>query len=116
MKNQSIIIENTKKLLNTHCYDGLKTAANEWLEAIGTDQEKKVSEKYVEVLEDSIVDIDAVIQLFTSDFGIEKFGSETAAQIANHAKESKANGAKWCDCPACTAAMEILKFKEDLLA
>lgn len=114
MNNQSIIIENTKELLNLHCYEGLKTAANEWIESIGTDEEKKASEKYVAVLEDSIVDIDTVINVFTSDMGIEKFGSEKASQISSHAKEIKANGAIWCDCPACTAAMAVLKYKEDL--
>lgn len=115
MNNQGIIIDKTKELLGTHCYEGLKVAAEEWLAAIGTADVKKAGEKYVAVLEDSIVDIDSVIDLFTSDFGIEKFGSETASQIAAHAKEIKANGAKWCDCPACTAAKEVLKYKEDLL-
>jgi len=52
MKNQDIIIEKTKALLNLRCYEGLKTAA----------------------------------------------------------------GAKWCDCPACSMAKEVLKYKEDLLA
>lgn len=116
MKNQEVIIEKTKTLLNSYCYEGLRTAANEWLEAIGTEEEKKASKNYVEVLEDSIVDIDSVINLFGSDMGIEKFGAEMASQIANHAREIKANGAKWCDCPACTVAKEILNYKEDLLA
>jgi hypothetical protein len=116
MRNQEIIIETTKKLLNTHCYEGLEAAANEWLEAIGTEGERKASEKYVSLLEESVVDVDTVIHLFTSDKWIEKIGSEQAAEIANHAKEIKANGATWCDCPACTVAMEVLKYKEDLLA
>lgn len=116
MKNQNVIIEKTKELLNLHCYDGLKSAANEWLESIGTEKEKNASEKYVELLEDSIMDIDAVINLFSSDIGINKFGADMASQIASHAKEIKANGAIWCDCPACSTALEILKYKEDLLA
>lgn len=116
MKNQNTIIEKTKELLSTHCYDGLKTAANEWLASIGTDNEKNASKKYVEVLEDSIVDIDTLINLFSSDTGINKFGAEMASQIASHAKEIKAKGAVWCDCPACSAALEVLKNKEDLLA
>lgn len=115
MKNQGVIIENTKKLLDTHCYEGLRTAANEWLESVGTNKEKEASKKYVEVLQDSIVDIDTVIKLFDSDRGREKFGEKMANEIASHAKEIKAKGAKWCDCPACTAAMEVLKYKEDLL-
>lgn len=116
MNNQNIIIEKTKELLNTHCYEGLRTAAKEWLESVGTAKEKEAGKKYADMLEESIVDIDAVINLFTSEKGIEKFGRETADKIASHAKEIKAKGAKWCDCPACTAAMEVLKYKEDLLA
>lgn len=116
MKNQDIIIEKTKALLNVRCYDGLKTAANEWLESIGSTEEKKASETYVAVLEDSITDIDTVINFFSSDMGKEKFGSEKASQIATHAKEIKAKGAVWCDCPACSAAREVLRYKEDLLA
>lgn len=116
MNNQNNIIENTKELLNLRCYEGLKNAAQEWLDSIGTDKEKSASEKYVAALEESIVDIDTVINLFSSEIGIEKFGAEKAAEIASHAKEVKANGEKWCDCPACTAAKKVLKFKEDLLA
>ena len=116
MKNQNIIIDKTKLLLELHCYDGLKAAAQEWLTSIGTEEEKKASEKYVAVLEDSVVGIDTVINLFSSDVGIEKFGADMASQIASHAKEIKANGAEWCDCPACTAAFEVLKYKKDLLA
>ncbi|CRZ35051.1 hypothetical protein DFR55_11121 [Herbinix hemicellulosilytica] len=116
MSNKNVIIEKTNELLNTHCYEGLRNAAKEWLESLGTDKEKEAGKKYVDMLQESIVDIDAVINLFSSDFGIEKFGREKAEEIANHAKEVKAKGAKWCDCPACTAALEILKYKEDLLA
>jgi len=116
MNNQNIIIEKTKELLNTHCCEDLRTAANEWLEAVGTDKEKEAGKKYVAALEDSIVDIDELIKFFTSDVAINKFGAEKASEIASHAKEIKAKGAKWCDCPACTAALEVLKYKEDLLA
>ena len=116
MKNQNIIIDKTKLLLELHCYDVLKAAAQEWLASIGTEEEKKASEKYVAVLEDSIVDVDTVINLFSSEMGIEKFGTDMATKIADHAKEIKANGAEWCDCPACTQAFEVLKYKKDLLS
>ena len=32
-----------------------------------------------------------------------------------HAKEIKAGGAKYCDCPACAAAEAILAKKADML-
>lgn len=116
MKNQNVIVEKTEELLKTHCYEGLRTAANEWLNALGTDKEKEAGKKYVAVLEDSVVDIDTVINLFSSEAGIKKFGAEKAAEIASHAKDVKARGGKWCDCPACTAAREVLKYKDDILA
>jgi len=116
MNNQNVIIEKTKKLLETHCYDGLRVAAEEWLKAVGTQKEKEAGKKYAEMLEESIVDIDTVINLFSSEKGIDKFGAETASRIASHAREIKAKGAKWCDCLACTAAMEVLQYKDDLLS
>lgn len=116
MKNKDIIVEKTKKLLETHCYQGLKTAANDWLKAIGTDKEKEAAKNYVAVLEDSVMDIDSVIKFFDSDEAVKKFGAEMANKIASHAKEVKAGGGKYCDCPACSAGLEVLKYKEDLLA
>lgn len=116
MKNQEIIVEKTKALLSIRVYEGLKTAAEEFLAALGTDGEKAASEKYVFELEDAVPSIDFVIDLFTSEAGIAKFGADTAKAIADHAKEAKANGAVWCDCPACTAAQEVLKYKADILA
>ena len=37
------------------------------------------------------------------------------AQEAGHAQEIKKNGAKYCDCPACTACAAILAKKAELL-
>lgn len=116
MNNQDIIVEKTKEMLSIRVYEGLKVAAEEFLAALGTDGEKAAAEKYVFELEDAIPSIDDVIALFTSENGIQHFGAERAKAIADNAKEAKANGAKWCTCPACTAAQAVLKYKEDLLA
>jgi hypothetical protein len=35
-------------------------------------------------------------------------GEEAAAGMLAHAQELKAQGVKYCDCPACTAAHELL--------
>ena len=42
-------------------------------------------------------------------------GAEQAKQVAAHAAEIKAAGAKYCDCPACAAAEAILEKKALLL-
>ena len=39
----------------------------------------------------------------------ENVGEEAAEQIRKHAEAMKAEGKKFCDCPACTKAREILK-------
>jgi NAD dependent epimerase/dehydratase family enzyme len=115
MKNQEIIMERTKELLSVHCYEGLKEAAEQWLNAVGTEREAEASRKYVSALEDAVTDIDTVINLFGSDMAKEKFGTDMANKIHSHALEIKAKGAKWCDCPACTAGLKVLEYKADLL-
>ena len=53
--------------------------------------------------------IDNLISFAGSEAGAALFGADTAANIAVHAKEIKAAGAKFCDCPACTPALAILR-------
>lgn len=36
------------------------------------------------------------------------FGEEAAAKMLTEQLERKAQGAKWCNCEACTAATELL--------
>ena len=40
----------------------------------------------------------------------------TIKEVAAHAKAIKADGARYCDCPACAAAEAILEKKESMLA
>lgn len=115
MKSQENIVERTRELLSVHCYEGLRVAAEQWLDAVGTEREADASQKYVSELEDAVTDIDTVINVFGSDMAKEKFGEDMANNILNHAIEIKAKGAVWCDCPACTAGLKVLEYKEDLL-
>ena len=59
--------------------------------------------------------IDDLIAFACSDTGKDIFGEETARNIADHAKEIKADGAEYCDCDACAAALEILEHKDDMV-
>ena len=43
-----------------------------------------------------------------SDAGKALFGEERAAAILAHAKDIKEKGARFCDCPACSACAEII--------
>ncbi|MDO4977170.1 MAG: DUF1292 domain-containing protein [Eubacteriales bacterium] len=107
------IIEKTNALLAGHCAEELRTAAQAWLEAVGTEEEVAKTDEYIVQLEDGIMPIDDVIAFFTTDMAAEKFGPEMAAGIADNAKKVKANGGEWCDCPACTLAKDILGLFDD---
>lgn len=110
------VVEKTKELMNAAtCCEELKHAAQTWLNAIGTKEEASETLRYIEVLEESIQDIDTLIELAQSEAGIQYFGAELAKNIANHAIEIKAAGAKYCDCPACAAVECILSKKAEMM-
>ena len=71
--------------------------------------------KYVEELEADIMPIDGLIGFAESEHGAQVFGADKAKAVAAHAREIKAAGAKYCDCPACAAAEAILDKKDILL-
>ena len=91
-----------------------KAAAKAWLEAIGTEQEAAETERYLNELKADIMPIDQLIGFAGSEAGIQYFGEAAAKGIVSHAEEIKANGARYCDCPACAAAEAILKKLEIL--
>ena len=43
------------------------------------------------------------------------FGEEKAAALAKQAKEVRSKGGKYCFCPACTAGVELLERKAEIL-
>ena len=109
-------VEKTHELVNAPtCSSETKTAAQAWLDAVGTENEAAETRKYIEELEADIMPIDNLIGFAESDAGAQVFGAEKAKDVAAHAKEIKAAGAKYCDCPACAAVEAILSKKEDLL-
>lgn len=96
------------------CSSEAREAAQAWLDAVGTEKESEETAKYIAELEADIMPIDGLIGFAESEHGRQVFG-EKAAGIAAHAKEIKAAGAKYCDCPACAAAEAILEKKDALL-
>lgn len=110
------VVEQTHVLINAHtCSSETKKAAQTWLEAIGTEKEASETKKYIDELEADIMPIDNLIGFAESDGGAQVFGAEKAKEVAAHAREIKAAGAKYCDCPACVAVAAILEKKEALL-
>lgn len=119
MKKETLdyVIEKTHELINSHtCSSETKASAQAWLSSVGSENEAEETKKYIEELEADIMPIDNLIAFSSSDDGIKYFGEETAKGIAEHAKEIKAAGAKYCDCPACNAVAAILDKKDSLLS
>ena len=112
----SYVVEKTHELIDAPtCNSETKAAAKSWLDAVGTENEAAETKKYIDELEADIMPIDGLIGFAESDAGSQVFGSDKAKDVAAHAKEIKAAGAKFCDCPACAAVEAILNKKEDLL-
>ena len=113
---EKFVVEKTHDLLKapSACPE-VKAAANAWLKAVGTKDEAAETKKYLKEVEEDILPIDGLIGFAGSEAGVGVFGAELAKNILAHAKEIKAAGAAYCDCPACTACKAILDKKAELL-
>lgn len=86
-----------------------KDAALAWKEAVaaeGADVEA-ATEKLLDILEGRPTTIDGVIA-FAQGPAVQFMGEEAAAQMLARQLERKEQGAKFCDCEACTAASQLL--------
>ena len=107
------VVEKTHEMMEAHsCSAEAKAAGQAWLDAVGTENEAQETEKYIAELEADIMPIDNLIAFAESEGGAQVFGAE---KTKAHAKEIKAAGAKYCDCPACAAVEAILAKKADML-
>ena len=98
------VVKKTHELMDAaSCSSEAKAAAQVWLDAVGTDREAAETAKYIAELEADIVTVDGLISFAQSEAGASVFGADNAKNIAAHAREIKAAGAKYCDCPACAA-------------
>lgn len=93
----------------------IKDAAQNYLDAVGTENEAVAAKAFVEELEADIMPIDGLIGFAESEMGAQIFGAEKAKAILMHAKERKAAGEKYCDCAACAACEALLNRKAEIL-
>ena len=88
-----------------------KDAAQAWKDAIAADASDEAKQaatnKLLDVLEGRPTTIDGVIA-FASGPAKELMGDEAAAQMLEAQLKRKEQGAKWCNCPSCAAASELL--------
>lgn len=96
------------------CCAEAKAVCAEWLEAAGTDKEAEMTKKLIAEVEADIMPVDTLIAFAGSEAGEKVFGAEMAKNVLAHAEEIKKNGAKFCDCPACTACAAIIAKKVEL--
>ena len=112
----SFVVEKTHELMNAaSCSKEAKASAQTWLDAVGTENEAAATKTYIAELEADIMPVDGLIGFAESEMGAQVFGADKAKEVAAHAKEIKAAGAKYCDCPACAAAEAILEKKDGIL-
>lgn len=112
----SFVVEKTHELMNAaSCSKEAKASAQTWLDAVGTENEAAATKTYIAELEADIMPVDGLIGFAESEMGAQVFGADKAKEVAAHAKEIKAAGAKYCDCPACAAAEAILERRMTFL-
>ena len=105
------IKEEVQKLIAApSCSAEAKAAGEKWLAAADTDNVNAETAALKAELSADIMPIDGLIAFAGSEAGVKVFGSEMAANCLAHAKEIKAAGARFCDCPACAACANILKL------
>ena len=116
MMSKAEVLDKVKELIAApSVYAGLKSVAQEYLAAVGAPDEKAKAKVLVEAVGECVQTIDDVIGFFGSEAAVEYFGKEGAEKMLAHAKEVKAKGGKYCDCPACTAGLAILENKDVIL-
>lgn len=84
----------------------LKTAAQTWLDAADKDA---AAPAYIEALKQGVSTIDELLDFAASEHAVQIMGDDAAKHLLAHAKDIQAKGAKFCDCPACTADLAILR-------
>lgn len=93
------------------CCAELKAAAQAYLAAAEEDK-KSAAAALIAELEEDVMGIDDVIAFFSSDAAVAHFGAETAKNLLEGMKAHKAQGGKYCCCPACAAGAAILENRQ----
>ena len=93
----------------------VKEFAQSWLDAEGTEKQAELTKQLVSVAEQNIALIDETIGFAGSELAVQILGEEGAANLLQHAKDIKAQGAEFCDCPSCTAAKNIIDLKAEIV-
>ncbi|MBQ7545215.1 MAG: heat-shock protein Hsp90 [Synergistaceae bacterium] len=110
MTKQEILAKVNELIAAPMCNPELKAAAEAYLKA----QDKKSADALVKMLEATVSSVDETIAFAESEAGAKVFGAEAAKGLAAAAKKAKAEGGKYCICPACQAGGAIWESREAL--
>jgi len=110
MTKQEIIAKVNELIAAPSVCAGVKAAAETYVKA----QDKASADALVKALEAEVRTVDELIGLCESEQGKKFFGAERAAAMVEQAKKSKAEGNKYCICPACQAGGKIYENREAL--
>ena len=92
----------------------VKEFAQSWINAEGTPKQEELTKQLVSVAEQNIALIDETIGFAGSELATQILGEEGAANLLQHAKDIKAEGAKFCDCPGCMACKNVIDLKVEI--
>ena len=92
----------------------VKEFAQSWINAEGKPEQEELTKKLVSIAEQNIALIDETIGFAGSELAVQILGKEGATNLLQHAKEIKAQGAEFCDCPGCAAAKHIIDLKVEI--
>ena len=93
----------------------VKEFAQSWLDAEGTEKQADLTKQLVSIAEQNIALIDETIGFAGSELAVQILGKEGAANLLQHTKDIKAQGAEFCDCPGCVAAKNIIDLKAEIM-
>ena len=92
----------------------VKEFAQSWIDAEGKPEQEKLTKQLVSVAEQNIALIDETIGFAGSELATQILGEEGATNLLQHAKDIKAQGADFCDCPGCVACKHIIDLKAEI--
>ena len=92
----------------------LKEFCQSWINAEGKPEQEELTKQLVSIAEQNIALIDETIGFAGSELATQILGKEGAANLLQHAKDIKAQGAEFCDCPGCIVAKKIIDLKAEI--
>ncbi|MBQ7168408.1 MAG: hypothetical protein IJR63_00725 [Synergistaceae bacterium] len=110
MTKQEILAKVNELIAAPSCNPAVRSAAETYLK----NQDKASADALVKVLEEYVSSIDETIAFAESEMGAKVFGAEKAKGLAEASKKSKAEGGKYCICPARQAGAAIWENRQAL--